>query len=1161
MMGYGGQQAAYAAQQQAAQMAGYQQAAAQQNFQMAGYSQAQQQAYAQHAQQAGSYAAQYAQQDPRAAAAWSQAAAAAASGAGGQAAAAAWQQSGYGAQQAVGQAGMQAGQSAGHASGQAAAQAGTQAAGQAAGHAAAGYAGYSQQQVAAHQAQQQQQQQQQQQAQQQAQQAQHQQMAAQQQPQQHQQQQQPQAGGDEGIGNERHILISGCTHGTVGSIVRGTYTLSAENHGKAAYKKDAQVNGLDVMLYFWDERDGPSFCGWWFGPKIGGDQVWAYHPSRTATTPPKTGWKVPYDGPVDPTFVVSARPAQAGQQQQQGQQQPWQTTRGAANSYAQQQQNANARYAQQGWPQQQQAQQQQQIQQQQQAQQAGPQQQQQYSMALKQQKEVKNWQPVDNAKKLEEMRRQQQVQRQEIVRRQLEENKKKLEDANRKRLEEQRKRMEDEKRMKEEQRAILNIRRVIQKVRMATPETFDECNKELEDALAKELEASGSQKERMQQEIQQGLEQGKQRVEQIREQQKKVEEQRLEMERKRKEAIERAEELLKEFEKLVSDAENAAKTLKEEAESFNGEKELELDEVNATAKAVDDAGQEAKDKMKACTDFILAKGQEMKTPDIAGQPPSESKQTLAKLLQRINQCTRATEATLTACRESREKAVKKAEARKEVEKAEGCFDKYDGDKDGMLSRAEVKKYAKGEFDFTVPNTTVEAIFKVLVEEGVKGVKKADFQKLKVSVGIAREKVKDGERKAAREAREKELAALKVELQEKVKDTEKEVDGAGELVDKAEEQASPLPVKGKNMASVEMLKVADEVFEAIKDAREEAAKAKKEVTDLSDGVDVDLQAYIATQAKRLEEKMARFDPRLTRASNLATRFREDAKKKEADELYALEKRALDMIKFHKRANKLTNEEMFADIDTNKDEKIDESEFMAFYKRCDKEPKKEKAKAEKKEDGDVKDEVKDEDEKPEESEELTEEDLAKVFASLDDDEEGFIVKDKFTNVIRTFMKVSKDTVITTGINIKETKTLRRLELGEVVEILEGPVKEDTVDVLRVRAKVMKDEIEGWITLAGNQGTVFLEEGGSLFKVVKETILTESFELDGGSSKSSTRKLKDTTRKLKEGEVVEVREWARKEEKSGLMRMKCKAMSDGMVGWVTTVGNQGTTYMEVM
>merc|ERR1712048_529075 len=109
-----------------------------------------------------------------------------------------------------------------------------------------------------------------------------------------------------------------------GVIARGNYAVVAENHGKRAYKRDTQVNGLDVMVYYWDERDGPSFCGWWFGPKVGGDQVWAYHADKSAQTPPRGGWKVPYDGAVDQTMQLS--PKQAGQPpaQQQFQQQPQQ---------------------------------------------------------------------------------------------------------------------------------------------------------------------------------------------------------------------------------------------------------------------------------------------------------------------------------------------------------------------------------------------------------------------------------------------------------------------------------------------------------------------------------------------------------------------------------------------------------------------------------------------------------------------------------------------------------------------------------------------------------------------------------------------------------------------------------------------------------------------
>jgi len=185
--------------------------------------------------------------------------------------------------------------------------------------------------------------------------------------------------------------------------------------------------------------------------------------------------------------------------------------------------------------------------------------------------------------------------------------------------------------------------------------------------------------------------------------------------------------------------------------------------------------------------------------------------------------------------------------------------------------------------------------------------------------------------------------------------------------------------------------------------------------------------------------------------------------------------------------------------------------------------------------------------------SEDELGRLFASLDEAKDGSLSKEQFIALIRVFMKIAKETVITSDISIKESKTLRRLELGEVVEVLNGPVREETVDVMRVRAKCMKDDVEGYITMSGNQGTMFLEEGGNCFKVIQATILTPEFELDAGEVK--------TTRKLKQGEIVEVREWAKKEEKSGLMRMKCKAKSSGAIGWVTTVGNQGNVYLEGM
>merc|ERR1719482_991855 len=136
--------------------------------------------------------------------------------------------------------------------------------------------------------------------------------------------------------------------------------------------------------------------------------------------------------------------------------------------------------------------------------------------------------------------------------------------------------------------------------------------------------------------------------------------------------------------------------------------------------------------------------------------------------------------------------------------------------------------------------------------------------------------------------------------------------------------------------------------------------------------------------------------------------------------------------------------------------------------------------------------------------------------------------------------------------KSKPLRRLVEGEVVEALTGPTKEDDEsEISRIKVKAMNDGTEGWVTPVGNQGTVFLEDGGNIFKVVKETILTGAFVIGENS--------KQKDRKLKVGETVEVREWARKEEASGLMRMKVRVQSDGQIGWATSVGNTGITFLQ--
>ncbi|CAK0793553.1 unnamed protein product, partial [Prorocentrum cordatum] len=88
--------------------------------------------------------------------------------------------------------------------------------------------------------------------------------------------------------------------------------VSEQNHNKNVYRKEGDSSTV-VLIYYWDDRDGPNFHGWWFGPKIGGDQVWAYNEDKGSPNPPGQGWKVPWNGSVDASLKVTITPGSGAQ--------------------------------------------------------------------------------------------------------------------------------------------------------------------------------------------------------------------------------------------------------------------------------------------------------------------------------------------------------------------------------------------------------------------------------------------------------------------------------------------------------------------------------------------------------------------------------------------------------------------------------------------------------------------------------------------------------------------------------------------------------------------------------------------------------------------------------------------------------------------------------
>eukprot|EP00931_Biecheleriopsis_adriatica_P039564 TRINITY_DN2261_c0_g1_i5.p1 TRINITY_DN2261_c0_g1~~TRINITY_DN2261_c0_g1_i5.p1 ORF type:complete len:798 (-),score=282.58 TRINITY_DN2261_c0_g1_i5:165-2558(-) len=742
----------------------------------------------------------------------------------------------------------------------------------------------------------------------------------------------------------------------------------------------------------------------------------------------------------------------------------------------------------------------------------------------------------------EEMKRKQQ----EEMKRKADEQRQKMEEMNRQRMEMQKKAAEEQKRRQEEQRAIMTIRRVTGKVRLSTEETLATNQQELAEVMAKELPHTGAQMESIKKECEQAVDAAKNVIKQRQEAAAKAAAQKEEFARKQKEIQDKAEALLKELAGKVSEVEDAVTALKEAAEPLLKATEMKQKDIDAKKDAIDEAVEKVAAELKSCQDFVKDNNSHMRVATAKPLQPGSQDDvvpTLPQLIARLGEATKTKDATVKSAAGSTAMLAKKAGAQAKLDSQNVKFAKYDLNKDGVLDEKEMAAYAKKEFALTLQKSALAKLMAGLVTQGAKGVPKAEFHRLQVQIGIAREMKKDAERKKAREAREKEIEEMKEDLKEKVKEVDEKYAEVEEEIKKLESAAEPLRTKGKTMKSTEIGPLCDELDEKVTAVKEAVATFKKEVAELREGVDSDvLHWFTSGPLKPLDGKAGRLEPWVGKTINLLQRCRADAKNKASSELKVFEKQAVDMMKFHKKEKDLSADDLYVAI-AKKAASVDKKAFLKFFKTCEKEPAPEDEK------------------KTAAASPPSEEDLGRLFDALAEDGKA-ISKERMMSLMRSYMKVVKDTVLTDGISIKESKSLRRLEVGEVLEILGNPKEEGEEKVTRVQCRASKDGLEGYVTVSGNQGTAFLQDHSGLFKVVKETILTLTFDLDSEEAKEAAKQLKDANpRKLRPGEMVDVWIWPMKEEKSGLMRLKCKTKNDNVVGWATAVGNAGTVFMQPM
>jgi len=150
-----------------------------------------------------------------------------------------------------------------------------------------------------------------------------------------------------------------------------------------------------------------------------------------------------------------------------------------------------------------------------------------------------------------------------------------------------------------------------------------------------------------------------------------------------------------------------------------------------------------------------------------------------------------------------------------------------------------------------------------------------------------------------------------------------------------------------------------------------------------------------------------------------------------------------------------------------------------------------------------------------------------------------------LLQEFHRCVKEIAITDCHSVKESKTLRKLEVGELVELLEPPRMDELIKAERARCRAMVDHQEGWVTLQGNQGSNFFECCAKPWYCFSEEVVVQA-----GFESGSTE-----VRKMQIGEVLETLEGPRKEPNSEQLRVKGKAAKDGKLGWVTLSNDRGS------
>jgi len=273
--------------------------------------------------------------------------------------------------------------------------------------------------------------------------------------------------------------------------------------------------------------------------------------------------------------------------------------------------------------------------------------------------------------------------------------------------------------------------------------------------------------------------------------------------------------------------------------------------------------------------------------------------------------------------------------------------------------------------------------------------------------------------------------------------------------KTAEQEMELVKSVQNKSVEEMLEVADSIASAISIAQSALDFAQQEICPIDAGVDEDVKIQLrAAAAQFLRKPLAKLgllEQRLLRITTAFSLFKKEIAHRRQAESAATKAIVGRLLRHHMSTYDLAPEGFLEKVS----DELDKRSFTALVESLDKNVPRQGGKP------------------GEEMLEVSEGAVSELFDCLDSEGCGVLDQEVFLGLLRQVMRVARGTTMSTAICLSQSKIVRTLKPGEVVTVLEGPIHEEKSGLTRVRVRVEGDGKEGWASVAGNAGSVFLTE----------------------------------------------------------------------------------------